>query len=35
MSLMGMSIELVCVSSSSVDAQSFELPAGYKKVAAD
>lgn len=35
MSLMGMSLELVSVSRDSVDAQSFELPAGYKKVAAD
>lgn len=35
MSLMGMSLELVSVSRDSVDPQSFELPAGYKKVAAD
>ena len=35
MSLMGMSTELVSVSSNALDPQSFELPAGYKKVAAD
>lgn len=35
MSLMGMSNELVSVTNNSVDPQSFEVPAGYKKVAAD
>jgi hypothetical protein len=35
MSLMNMSNELVSVSSSSIDAQSFEPPAGYKKVTGD
>jgi hypothetical protein len=30
-----MSNELVSVSGSSIDAQSFEPPAGYKKVAGD
>jgi hypothetical protein len=35
MSLMSMSNELVSVSSSSIDAQSFEPPAGYKKIAGD
>lgn len=34
MSLMGMSTELVSVNTGSVDPQSFEPPAGYKKVAA-
>lgn len=33
MSLMGMSTELVSVSTSSIDPQSFEPPADYKKVA--
>lgn len=35
MSLMSMSLELVSVNRDAVDPQSFELPAGYKKVAAD
>jgi hypothetical protein len=35
MSLMSMSNELLSVSGSSIDAQSFEPPAGYKKVAGD
>lgn len=35
MSLMGMSLELVSVNRDSVDPQSFDVPAGYKKVAAD
>lgn len=35
MSLMSMSLELVSVNRDTVDPQSFELPAGYKKVAAD
>jgi hypothetical protein len=35
MSLMGMSSELVSVSNSAVDSQSFEPPPGYKKVAGD
>jgi hypothetical protein len=35
MSLMSMSNELVSVSGGSIDTQSFEPPAGYKKVAAD
>ncbi|MDY6944309.1 MAG: hypothetical protein SXG53_01205 [Pseudomonadota bacterium] len=35
MSLMGMSSELVSVSNAPVDSQSFEPPAGYRKVTAD
>lgn len=35
MSLMSMSTELVSVNRDAVDPQSFELPASYKKVAAD
>lgn len=35
MSLMGMSTELLSVSTGSLDPQSFEPPADYKKVAAD
>ena len=35
MSLMGMSTELVSVSTNPLDPQSFDVPAGYKKVAAD
>lgn len=35
MSLMGMSTELLSVSTNALDPQSFELPAGYKKVATD
>lgn len=35
LSLMSMSNELVSVSSSSIDVQSFEPPAGFKKVAGD
>jgi hypothetical protein len=35
MSLMSMSTELVSVNQNSVDPQSFEVPAGYKKVAGD
>ena len=35
MSLMSMSNELVSVSGSSIDAQSFEPPTGYKKIAGD
>lgn len=35
MSLMSMSNELVSVSGGSIDAQSFEPPAGYKKIAGD
>jgi hypothetical protein len=30
-----MSLELVSVNRDSVDPQSFDVPAGYKKVAAD
>jgi hypothetical protein len=32
---MGMSTELVAVSTNPLDPQSFDVPAGYKKVAAD
>ncbi|MET0535931.1 MAG: hypothetical protein ABW171_17065, partial [Steroidobacter sp.] len=35
LSLMSMSNELVSVSNNAVDSQSFEPPAGYKKVAGD
>ena len=35
MSLMGMSTELVSVSTNALDPQSFEVPAGYKKVAVE
>lgn len=35
MSLMGMSTELISVSNDSLDPQSFEVPAGFKKVTAD
>lgn len=35
MSLMGMSSELISVSTAGIDPQTFEPPAGYKKVAAD
>ena len=35
MTLMSMSNELVSVSNGTIDTQSFEPPAGYKKIAGD